>query len=76
MRRSLEKCNLAIGVLPLGKTNSLALSLLGCDTTNSQKITTKHLAEATMAAIQGLTRPVHSLKIEVLVSFFKFIGCF
>ncbi|XP_075234797.1 acylglycerol kinase-like protein Mulk isoform X2 [Lycorma delicatula] len=66
MRKNVGKCDLAIGVLPLGRTNSLALSLLGCDTTAAESVTTKHLAEATMAVIRGETKPVHSLKIEVL----------
>jgi hypothetical protein len=49
-----------IGVLPLGRTNTVATSLFF----DSNKV--KMMAEATMAIIKEITQPVDVIKIEVL----------
>lgn len=51
-----------IGVLPLGRTNTLATSLFS--NTDSNKV--KMMADATMAVIQEITKPVDVVKIQVL----------
>lgn len=49
-----------IGVLPLGHTNTVAKSLFF----DSDKV--KMMAEATMAIIKEITKPIDVIKIEVL----------
>jgi diacylglycerol kinase family enzyme len=49
-----------IGILPLGQTNTVATSLFF----DSNKV--KMMAEATMAVIQEITKPIDVIKIEVL----------
>jgi acylglycerol kinase len=49
-----------VGVLPLGRTNTLATSLFF----DSDKV--NMMAEATMAIIKEITKPIDVIKIEVL----------
>lgn len=49
-----------IGILPLGRTNTVATSLFF----DSDKI--KMMVEATMAIIKEITKPIDVLKVEVL----------
>lgn len=49
-----------VGILPLGRTNTVAASLFF----DSDKV--KMMAEATMAVIQEITKPIDVIKIEVL----------
>ncbi|KAJ9596124.1 hypothetical protein L9F63_012708, partial [Diploptera punctata] len=51
-----------IGVLPVGRTNTLATSLFS--NTDSNKV--KMMADATMAVIREITKPVDVVKIQVL----------
>ena len=51
-----------IGVLPLGRTNTLATSLFSNNDSNKVKM----LADATMAIIHEVTKPVDVVKIQVL----------
>lgn len=49
-----------IGVLPLGRTNTVATSLFF----DSDRV--KMMAEATMAIIKEITKPIDVIRIEVL----------
>jgi hypothetical protein len=49
-----------IGILPLGRTNTVATSLFF----DSDRV--KMMAEATMAVIKEITKPIDVIKIEVL----------
>ncbi|XP_067010132.2 acylglycerol kinase, mitochondrial [Anabrus simplex] len=51
-----------VGVLPLGRTNTVANSLFG----NSESNEVKMMAEAAMAVVKELTKPLDVMKIEVL----------
>ncbi|KAL1122212.1 hypothetical protein AAG570_003617 [Ranatra chinensis] len=62
MRMKGELCRIPIGVLPLGRTNTLANTIFS----RPKDQTRAQMAEATMAIIKGNTRPVNALRIEVL----------
>lgn len=64
MRENDGKCNIPIGVLPLGRTNSIALSLLG--TSNGNDVTPKTMAEAALNIIKWNMKDVDTLKIDVM----------
>ena len=64
MRENDGKCNIPIGVLPLGRTNSIALSLLGNE--KQSDISPKTMAEATLNIIKWNVKYVDMLKIDVL----------
>lgn len=49
-----------LGILPLGRTNTVATSLFF----DSDRV--KMMAEATMAVIKEITKPIDVIKIEVL----------
>ncbi|PSN42053.1 Acylglycerol kinase [Blattella germanica] len=51
-----------IGILPLGRTNTVAESLFSNN--NSNKV--KMMADATMSIVREITKPIDVLKIEVL----------
>lgn len=62
MRHQGEVCKIPIGVLPLGKTNTLAQRLFGpeiCNTYNG-------MANATMAVIKGNTKLIDAIRIEII----------
>lgn len=64
MRENNGKCNIPIGVLPLGRTNSIALSLLGNEKDNS--VSPKMMAEAALNIIKWNMKDIDTLKIDVL----------
>lgn len=67
MRENDGKCSIPIGVLPLGRTNSIALSLLGSD--NRNDVTPKTMADAALNIIKWNMKVVDTLKIDVLQVF-------
>lgn len=64
MRENNGKCNVPIGVLPLGRTNSIALSLLGGE--SEPAVSPKTMAEAALNIIRWNMKDVDTLKIDVL----------
>lgn len=65
MRENNGKCVNKIGVLPLGRTNSVAYGLLGKDLHPVES-----MAGATMNIVRGETKYLDALRIDVLqVSF-------
>ncbi|ERL95569.1 acylglycerol kinase, mitochondrial [Dendroctonus ponderosae] len=63
LRRTNENCVVPIGVLPLGKNNTVARLLFPAET-KLEKV--KSLADATMAVIEEVTKPVDVMRIEIL----------
>lgn len=61
LRRS-QATKYPIGVLPLGRTNSVANSLFSSGCINSVHF----LAKSTMAVIKEVTKPIDVVKVEVL----------
>lgn len=53
--------NLPLGVLPLGRTNSLSSVLVG------DKDRVRSLADATMSVVDGIITPVDLIKVEPAV---------
>uniref|UniRef100_A0A1B6E9W4 Acylglycerol kinase, mitochondrial n=1 Tax=Clastoptera arizonana TaxID=38151 RepID=A0A1B6E9W4_9HEMI len=60
MREKDGKCSYKIGIIPLGKTNSVAKSLI------KEDISTKSIADATMNVLRGTTKVVDAIRIDVL----------
>ncbi|XP_014277853.1 acylglycerol kinase, mitochondrial [Halyomorpha halys] len=64
MRYKGELCKIPIGVLPLGKTNTLAKRLYGVEDSTSYS----GMVNATMAIIEGKTKTIDAFRIELLQS--------
>jgi acylglycerol kinase len=64
LRSKGELCKIPVGVLPLGKTNTLANTLFGLGDERSVEV--NQMAKATMAVIKGHTQPFDALRIEAL----------
>lgn len=54
-----------LGVLPLGRTNSVACALLNCEREGA--VSPAEMAEAAMAVVRGQTKPVDTIKVEVIL---------
>lgn len=67
MRYKGELCKIPVGVLPLGKTNTLAKRLYGVENCSSYT----GMVNATMAIIKGNTKTIDAFRIELLQVTFK-----
>jgi len=65
MRTKGELCDIPIGVLPLGKTNTLAQRIFGPVNDDNRVL---QMANATMAVVKGNTKSVNAMKVQVLES--------
>lgn len=62
MRHKGELCSIPVGVLPLGRTNTLAKRLFGPESCS----TYKGMASAAMTVVKGNTKPIDAIRIEVI----------
>lgn len=65
LMRAHGSVNWPLGVLPLGRTNSVACALLNCEREGA--VSPAEMAEAAMAVVRGQTKPVDTIKVEVIL---------
>lgn len=63
MRSRGELCQVPVGVLPLGQTNTVAGAIFG---QRKKQDIIEWMAEASMAVVKGNTKPIDSFRIEIL----------